>query len=742
MMGKVALSSLALVVAVAYAPLALPRELGLLAVPVLGMALARPAWRAAACVALIGALALIQLEARLAERLPRPLDGATLDLIATIDSLPDADARRARFELIVEGGPLAGRRFATSWYSPATAPQAGERWRFRVQLRRPRAHLNPGAADLEAAWFERGIAGLATVREGERLASAGGGLLATRAWFAARIDAACAGLPEACGVVSGLAVGRTAGITEDTWRALRRTGTVHLVAISGLHVTLLGALAAALASAAVRRRPRISARVPARIAGAAIGLVVATGYAALAGASLPTRRTVLMLAVVAAAAVLRRPAPVGTVLAAALLTVLATDPFAILAPGFWLSFAGVAVLALGDDARHGPWLGPLAAQRTATLGLAPLLLIWFGAVPLIAPLANLVAIPLFNLLLVPLTLLGCALAAPLPSLADACFVAVAQLVAWSMPWLASLGAASPMITADARDLVAAGAALIGTLWLLAPQGTPGRWCGVVLWLPLLAGAAPLRDGEFDAQVLDVGHGLAVIVTTREHALLYDTGPASGDGDAASWSVEPALAAAGRALDGVVVSHRDRDHAAAAPRLARENPEARWWVGAGVPVAATDCRRGMPWTWDGVRFEFLHPGPAGPLLGNDGSCVLRVSSQAGALLLPGDVEADGEEALLAAGVPLRADALVAPHHGSASSSGARFVKSVAPRVVVHSAGWRNRWGFPRAPVVRRYRAQGAAQRVTGRDGAVTLRFRRDAELELTTERERRRAWREP
>lgn len=741
-MGKVALSSLALVMAVAYSPLAFPCALALLALPVLGMALVWPRWRAAAVVTLIGALALITEDARLAARVPRALDGTTLELVGTVDSLPDLNPQRARFELAVVAGPLAGRRLAASWYTPSAAPQAGERWRFRLQVRRPRAHLNPGAADLEAAWFERGIDGLATVRDGVRLAPAGSGLLATRAWFAARIDTACARLADACGVVAGLAVGRTAGIPDQTWRALRRTGTVHLIAISGLHVTLLGALAAGLAVALVRRRPALSARVPAQIVGAAVGLLVATGYAALAGASLPTRRTVLMLAVVAAAALLRRPAPVVTVLSAALLAVLATDPFAVLAPGFWLSFAGVAVLALGNDARHGPWLAPLAAQRNATLGLAPLLLIWFGAVPLVAPLVNLLAIPLFNLVLVPLTLFGCALAAPLPTLADACFIVVAQLVDWCVPWLTALGAASPMVTADTRDLVAAGGALIGTLWLLVPPGLPARWCGAVLWLPLLLAGAPLADGEFDAVVLDVGHGLAVIVTTRTHTLLYDTGPAGSDGDAASWSVDPALAATGRTLDGVVVSHRDRDHAGGAVRLSRENPEARWWAGADVPIAAAPCRRGANWTWDGVRFEFLHPGPAGPLAGNDGSCVLRVTSRAGSLLLPGDIESAGEEALLDSGNALRVDALIAPHHGSASSSGPRLVAAVAPRVVVHSAGWRNRWGFPRAVVVGRYRGQGAAQRITGRDGAVTLRFRGTSELEVSTERDRWRAWREP
>lgn len=737
-MGKVALASLALVIAIVFAPEALPRATALGALPFLLLALWRARWRGLAAVTLCGALALLQIDARFAARVPPALDGVTLELTLRVASLPDATPRRTRFDAVVEGGALDGRRLAVAWYSAPQRPRAGERWRVRAQLKRPRAHLNPGAADLEAAWFERGIVGLATVREGERISVAPPGVLAARAALAARIDAACGERPAACGVVGGLAIGRASGIDDASWRALRRTGTVHLVAISGLHVTLLGTVAALVAFALARRSPRLVARVPAQVVAALVGLAVATGYALLAGASLPTRRTVLMLAVVAAAVLLRRPASAPQVLAAALLAVLALDPLAVLAPGFWLSFVGVALLVACVQSA-GVVQGMVRAQLAATVGLAPVLLVAFGTVPLVAPLANLVAIPAFNLLLVPLALAGCVLAPLLPGAADACFVLCARAVEAGMPLLAALGEATPEISRGDAGPLALAAAALGAAWLLAPRGVPGRALGLVLWLPLLCAPPRLAPGELDARVLDVGHGLAVVITTREHTLIYDTGPGGLDGDAAGWAIEPTLTARGLRPDLIVVSHDDRDHAGGIARLARSYPEARWWVGAGLDGPA--CRAGMRWRWDGVDFEFLHPAvPAAS--GNDGSCVLRIATASGALLLPGDVEAAGEDALLAAGTTLQATVLVSPHHGSASSSGTAFVAAVGPRVVIHSAGWRNRWGFPRAEVAARYQQVGARQYQTGRDGALTLRFRRDHAPEVEVARAERRTWREP
>jgi competence protein ComEC len=278
---------------------------------------------------------------------------------------------------------------------------------------------------------------------------------------------------------------------------------------------------------------------------------------------------------------------------------------------------------------------------------------------------------------------------------------------------------------------------------LAPRGLPGRALAPLLLLPLLLPRPPaLAPGEVELVVLDVGHGLATVLRTREHALVYDAGPAGFDSDAAAWAVIPALAALGVDPDRVVISHADADHAGGAATLAREHRDAAWSVGDGAWFGPA-CRAGQRWRWDGVDFQMLHPrGAVDAASENDRSCVLKVSAPGGRLLLPGDLEAEGERLLLESGADLRAEVLVAPHHGSASSSTAAFVAAVAPREVLFSAGHRNRWGFPRAEVVARYRAVGARQWQTGRDGALTVRFEAGRPPQVSGQRAAARSWRDP
>jgi competence protein ComEC len=224
-------------------------------------------------------------------------------------------------------------------------------------------------------------------------------------------------------------------------------------------------------------------------------------------------------------------------------------------------------------------------------------------------------------------------------------------------------------------------------------------------------------------VLDVGQGLAVLVETRGHRLLFDAGPTFSSGfDTGADIVLPALAAGGRrGLDMLLVSHADNDHAGGAPAIAAAFPDAV--VLAGPDVAGADlvdmrsdvCALGQSWQWDGVRFAVLHPAPAFPARGNDSSCVLKVETEGGALLLTGDIEQRGEAAL--AGAALAADVVVVPHHGSATSSSPALVAATGARYAVVSAGWANRWGFPRADVRARWSAAGAAVVVTGDAGAI-------------------------
>jgi competence protein ComEC len=740
-MGQAALATLALLAGILWSPQAPPRALALLALLPLLAAMRWSTLRPLALAATVAAFGLLRLDAALAARSGIGEDAAARDLIGRVVSPPAREQRRLRFEFDVEQGALSGRRLQLVWYGSAEV-RAGERWELTVRLRRPRAALNPGGQDLEAHWLTTGIDGLGTVRTGQRLAPAAPGIAAARQALIAQVAAACAGRGDACGVVAGLAVGQTRAISAETWRVLRRTGTVHLVAISGLHVTLLGALVAWLVAGAAARWAWLTRRLPAALVGGWVGVAVATGYALLAGFSVPTRRTLIMLIVCMLARSLRRRIEPHSVLAAALLAVLAFDPFAVLAAGFWLSFVGVALLMIAAaDAR--PLRALLQAQWATSLGLAPVLLALFGSIPAAGPLANLVAIPLFNLVLLPLVLAGCVLAPWSPATAATAFDACAAAFDLLFPLLAALGEALPPLARHGPGGPALVLAALGIGWLLAPRGLPGRALAPLLLLPLLLARPPaLAPGAVELVVLDVGHGLATVVRTREHALVYDTGPSGFGTDAGEWALIPALAALGVGPDRVVISHADADHAGGAATLAREHREAAWYVGDRAWFGRA-CRAGQRWRWDGVDFELLHPqSVADDGSENDRSCVLKVSGPGGRVLLPGDLEAEGERRLLAAGVDLRAEVLVAPHHGSASSSTPAFVAAVAPLEVLYSVGHRNRWGFPRAEVVARYRAVGARQWQTGRDGALTVRFDAGRPPQVSGRRAAPRVWREP
>lgn len=447
-----------------------------------------------------------------------------------------------------------------------------------------------------------------------------------------------------------------------------------------------------------------------------------------------------------AAVVAGRPLRAGRTLALALFAVLLLDPLAVGGAGLWLSFGAVALILYAMGGRLGragtradgspagrPDAGAVSGpgatlwwrwgrvHLVVALGLAPLTLALFQEASLVAPLANLVAVPWTTAVVVPLTLLGTATLAVSDALAAAVLWLAGGATALLWWWLDTL-AAAPLA---AWRLAVAGwtlvPAVLGAVWLLAPRGWPGRALGVVGLLPLLFSPPSLPPpGAFRLTVLDVGQGLAAVVQTRRHVLVYDAGPRYRSGfDTGRAVVLPYLRAAGvTRLDTVVISHAGMDHRGGLGAVRAALPVGRLLAGdTERPPGSEPCRRGQRWRWDGVSFRILHP--AVPRSGNDGSCVLRVAADGRSVLLTGDLEAVGEGALLAAGVE-PTTVVVAPHHGSRTSSTPAFVAATAPAYVVFSTGYRNRYGFPDPVVAARYRAQGARLLDTAAAGAVTIR----------------------
>ena len=705
---------------------------------------------------------------RLADELPPQWEGQDIAVVGVVDDLPQLSPRGARFALAVESvltaGAVVPRRLALSWYgawnerpgesAPTVAP--GERWQLGVRLKRPHGNANPHGFDVEAWLLESNLRATGYVRAdaANRRLDAFAGRLGdhverARAAVRQRVHAVLPDAPYA-GVLVALAIGDQRAITEAQWLVFARTGVTHLVSISGLHVTVFATLAAVLAAAVARRSATLTTRLPARSAALLLGVVAAAGYVALAGAQVPAQRTLLMLIVVAVGLWISRPAGVALVWLWALVAVLAFDPWAVLAAGFWLSFGAVGLLlyaghgritvppATTSTTRAGDLLRAAArAQFVVTVGMIPATLVLFQQVSLLSPLANAIAIPVITFAVVPLALAGIAI--PVDLLWQAAHAILARQMALLEGMAALPGAAWEQ---HAPPWWALPAALVGVGWLLAPRGIPARSLGLVWLLPLfLVRPPPPLPGAFRMTVLDVGQGLAVAVETATRALVYDTGPRYSDtADAGARIVAPYLRAAGTArLDALIVSHQDVDHSGGTASLLRTVPVARLSTSvppdarAGWPVAATAhtrCEAGQRWVWDGVAFSVLHPPPsayADPAArSNDLSCVLRIDSAHGSALLPGDIEAVSEAALVASlGRGLAADVLVVPHHGSRTSSTPAFVAAVDPQVAIFTPGYRNRFGHPRPEVVARYGS--AARYRTDLDGAVTIEFAPGAPL---------------
>lgn len=674
----------------------------------------------------------------LSAQLPQDWEKRDLKIEGQVIDLPQAQARRTRFLFLVDDtpaqpAPLRGQRVQLAWYDdygataigPRKQLQAGARWRFMVQVRAPRGLSNPGGFDSERHALVQRISATGYVREpffAERIGPPSG-IDAWREAMSARIQASVPS--ESARYVRALALGDTTALQNEDWEILRAVGLTHLIAISGFHVGLVAGFFALFVSGVWRCFPTWARRIPRPQAAGVAAMVGAMGYAVVAGFALPTVRTALMIAVVVLARLSRRPVRVADSLALAALAVLVFDPLAILAAGFWLSFAGVAWLAWClPQSQH--WAkGFLSAQGVATLGLLPLTVALFGQASLVGPLANLVAIPWWSLVVVPMSLIGTALEAVhagwggwIWRLAAGCFdltwpgfvrLAQSRFALWWLP---------------EPHAVALPLALLGAFWLLLPRGVPGKPLALLLWLPMLWPDRELpAQGEAELVVIDVGQGLSVLVRTRHHALLYDAGPAVEDGfDAGERAVVPALRALGVArLDRVIISHHDNDHAGGVEAVRRAVPVELSLAPEGAPVDVDrPCRSGQSWEWDGVRFHVLHPTLHFPYLGNEASCVLRVETVHGAALLTGDIgEVIERELVRRDPAAVRADVVLAPHHGSAGSSDPAFVAATGARLVLVANGYRNRFGHPKPQIVARWQHAGAEVLSTETGGALRV-----------------------
>ena len=718
--------------------------LGLLAVqalPVLppwwlGFAVLLPAfwpWRHRAFVLALAcgfALTLWRAEWRMAERWPIAQQGTVVAATGHIASLPElsreGQANTWRFVFEPEDARLPSRIRVSLYRSPLTL-RGGECWRFSLRLKSPHGSANPGGFDYEGWLFQQGIGATATAKEPVACEARGYyPVLQLRQQLRERLQGWLPGHP-AQALVIALVMGDDSAVSDADWRAFRHTGTTHLIAISGFNLAIVAGLVFWLWRWAWPLWPRAALAVPAQKAAAVAAAVAAAFYALLAGFEPPVMRALLMLLVALAALFLQRTARPLQLLALAWGVIVLADPFAVLAPGTWLSFAAVAAIVfLASGRLHaGPgWRQLLWVQLGLSLLLAPLTLYWFQSTAGLAGFINLLAVPWFALL-TPLALFAVLLASLLPVAGLPLLQATAEGMRFTTEALHALalthgGSALALAPAPASLLLA----LLGLLLLLAPRGVMLRPLGLLCLLPLAFAPAQGPVRGFSLLALDVGQGLSVLVRTANHSLLFDTGPAYGESfDAGEQVVLPALRALGvQKLDVLLVSHADLDHAGGAAAVKRGLPVLQ----ARGALSATPCVAGQHWEWDGVRFTVLN-GPADAVgekkADNNGGCVLRIASGSFSALLPADIEREAEARLLAqlGAQGLKADVLLAPHHGSKSSSSEAFVAAVNPELVIFSAGFANPFRHPRPEVVERYLTLGSTLHMTGHEGAVGLQI---------------------
>ena len=675
-----------------------------------------------------------------------------------------------------------------NWYGHPQSVGAGELWAMTVRLKPISSLKNPGSFD-RAPWsLANGLDAQGYVRSEPRARQ----LTSASVWSVAALRESLSGklqqLPSASrgvALVEALTLGIKSGIEQSTWQLLRSTGTSHLMAISGLHVMLLAgwvywAMRKFIAWTPIRysRAPAAMVSIDRQLVALLAGFLVALAYAMLAGFALPVQRAVIMLLVWVVASWRFRSISPLTGLAVALVAVLATQVFSPLSPGLWLSFGTVAVIfylhrghqhghghGLGgggdDDASddtlfrvrlHQLWSRTVGALRTHFLlgmVLLPVTAWFFQAGSLAAPLANLVAVPFVGFVVVPLCFLVVLATAIVGESADPLLVLVQHCIEallWFLQKIALIDYSSVSMSMPHPGVMAL--CLLGVIVGLSPRGCGLRWFAVPLILPAVLFNLQRADIDgFEVHVLDVGQGLSALVLTDNHTLLFDTGgKLSSSNSMFEAVVMPYLYTLGRRhIDTLVVSHGDEDHAFGVADVMRRFPDVQLIAGSGLPEnqqpLATSCLAGMVWSHDDVHFSILHPGASDRGSDNDSSCVLLVHQGASRVLFTGDIERHAENILSRRLGSFPVDLLIAPHHGSNTSSTAYFLSLITPEYVVFPAGSSNRYGFPHSAVQLRYKSVGAKLLTTGMVGAVSFRFTRSGLLgqPVTWWQTRRRFW---
>lgn len=683
---------------------------------------------------------------RLTQQLPKILEGKTLMAKGRILTIPENHSGAVRFDFLIQNletsvairypVPVRIKGYFYKNSKVLTDFKKGDIWQFALRLRRPRAFWNPGSFDYQAELFQQNIC-------------ATGYLLDKYPWYLIQranayyfIDNLRQKITEnvkkalqdypLVGLISALTTGIRCEITDEQWQVMRGTGTNHLFAISGLHLAFIAGMIYWIVRFICCRLPYVTLYIPAPKIASALTLLSAIFYSALAGFAIPTQRALLMLSVFSLAIIKRRYLSSWHSFYLALLIILIIEPFSVLSASFWLSFTAVILIFYAVSNRIKPlknWRAWCRIQLTVSLGLIPLSLLFFHQISWISFAANLIAIPTIGFLILPLSLLGSLLS--LVSLAFGSHILIFAEQLLELLWKV-LNFFSEIRLAQYYAYLASPCILIsslmGMLLLLAPKGMPARCLGFIWILPLFFGQIQRPEyGDIWIHLLDVGQGLASVVRTQHHVLIYDTGPRlSPSFDAGKLVVLPFLQTIGvQKVNLMVISHGDNDHSGGAMIILKQIQVDRVLSSIPkkfLPNIVNLCEEKMHWQWDGISFEILYPPKHHFYIGNNSSCVLKISNRLQSILLVGDIEKAAESYLIhAKQKDLQSTVLIVPHHGSKTSSSIEFLNLVQPLNALFPTGFHNRFKFPHKIVLNRYQRLGSKIYNTATQGTITLKL---------------------
>jgi len=620
--------------------------------------------------------------------------------------------------------------------------KAGSFWKFNAKLKPIHGRMNPGGFDYEKWLVSEGFIGTGYVKSSSLIPSVVSFKAVYQSTRQRILDKLNRVIPDtdSKGMALALAIGERSSISAEQWQTIKDSGTSHLLAISGLHIGIAALWSYYFFLIIFTRITFISRHIPAQKIAEVASLVGGLSIALLSGFGYPAQRALVMLVVFLYSRWSGRHLSLANILAVSVMIIAFIQPFAVLAVSFWLSVIAVATIVFLLSYRQKITFGNnkfrewLRINWFLFVGLMPITWMIFDSISVVGFIANLILIPLTSFVTTPLVYIGLLTLSISDQLASWLFYLVDHILAFTLQIQALLSEVNSAASVSSLSVLLFVLLLLATIIILMPAKMPGRSLIIpVGLLAIFSLSQPKTDERFKMVVFDIGQGLAVYISVAGKHLLYDTGYGNKTFSMAESSLLPYFKRQSvNRLDRMIISHADADHAGGLDIISDQLKVNMLLVGEKTSREGDDCHTADPWKWGNVEFSFLPHLSNRFYQGNSASCVLQINVNDKKILLTGDIEKRSEKALLDKGLTHN-DIVVAPHHGSLTSSTDEFVTQTSPNTVIFSTGYANQWHFPKSKVIKRYMEVGADVQVTHENGAITITESQDGELKITTER---------